>query len=133
MTSPQFIAFLEQKLKEHRIEKVVPEKDELADAYQFFVRNLDLEKAIEQVIKNHEYEDDIKVPDDLAKRVRKVLSTRKELRWDSAVYKVAGGKLKAVEPKPKLKTQSKGSEPPPNIKRALDAVMGEGWSDPLKK
>jgi hypothetical protein len=103
MTSPQFITHLERKLKENGIVKVVPEDDQLANAYKFFVRNLDLEKAIEQVIKNYESdEDDIKVPDDLAKRVRKVLSTRKELRWDSAVYKVAGGKLKA-ETQPKLK------------------------------
>jgi len=133
MTSPQFIAFLERKLKEHRIAKVVPEDDDLAEAYKFFVRNLGIEKAIEREIKNRKSDENaIKVPDNLVKHVKKVLSIRPELRWDSAVYKVAGGKLK-VETQPKPKRQSKRSEPPPDIKRALDAVMGEGkWHDPTK-
>jgi len=132
MTSPQFVAFLERKLKEHGIAKVVPDEDELADAYKFFVRNLDIEKAVERVIKNHKADEDaIKVPDDLAKQVRKVLSTRKELRWDSAVYKVAGGKLEA-ETQPKPKRQRKRPVPA-DIKRALDAIMGEGeWHDPTE-
>jgi hypothetical protein len=133
MTSPQFIAFLEQKLKEHRIEKVVPEKDELADAYEFFVRNLDLEKAIERVIKNHEYEDNIKVPDDLAKRVRKVLSTRKELRWDSAVFKIAGGKIETPPKPPKPKRSKSELKINRRLTTIITGVLGEGWSDPLKK
>lgn len=125
MTSPQFIAFLERKLKEHSIVKVVPEEDELAKAYKFFVRNLDIEKAIEREIKNRKSDENaIKVPNDLAKQVRKVLSTRPELRWDSAVYKVAGGKLKAeTQPKPKRPKP----EPSPDIMRAVEGVLGKGF------
>ena len=127
MTSPQFVTFLERKLKEHGVAKVVPEEDELADAYKFFLRNLALEKAIEQTIKTHKSnEDDIKVPDDLAKQVRKVLSSRKELRWDRAVYKIAGGKLKA-ETQPKLKQPRKKLDPGPDITRALENVLGKGF------
>jgi len=104
MTSPQFIAFLERKLKDHSIAKVVPKEDDLAEAYKFFVRNLGIEKAIEREIKNRRSDENaIKVPDNLVKHVKKVLSIRPELRWDSAVYKVAGGKLK-VESATKAKT-----------------------------
>jgi hypothetical protein len=129
MTSPQFIGFLERKLNEHGIAKVVPEQDELAKSYKYFVRNLAIEKVIERELKNQKFDDDtIKVPNNLARKVEKVLSGRPELRWDTALYQVAGGKLE----KPPTKPKPQGSEPPPDIKRALDAVMGEGWFDPTK-
>jgi hypothetical protein len=38
MTSPQFIAFIERKLKQAGIKKIVPDKKELGDAYRSFVR-----------------------------------------------------------------------------------------------
>jgi hypothetical protein len=127
MTSPQFIAFLERKLKEHGIAKVVPDEDELAEAYKFFVRNLSIEKVVQRELNGHTFDDDaIKVPDNLADQVKKVLSIRKELRWDSAVYKVAGGKLKA-ETQPKLKQPRKKLDPGPDITRALENVLGKGF------
>jgi hypothetical protein len=129
MTSPQFVAFLERKLKEHGIAKVIPDEDELAAAYKFFVRNLDIEKAIERELKRRKSDEDaIKVPDNLADQVRKTLSTRPQLRWDSAVYKAAGEKLKA-EPKSE---PSKKPEPEPNIMRRVTDVLGEDWNDPTK-
>ena len=135
MTSPQFIAFLERKLKEHGIAKVVPDKDELEKSCKFFVRNLAIEKIVRRELKGRKFDDDaIKVPNNLAGKVKKLLSRHPELRWDSALYQVAGGKLEKSEPKPKAKQEPKPqrSEPPPDIKRALDAVMGEGWCDPTK-
>jgi len=134
MTSPQFIAFLERKLKEHGIAKVVPEQDDLEKSYKFFVRNLAIEKVIERELKSQKFDDDaIKVPNNLARKVEKVLSGRPELRWDSALYQVAGGKLEKPTTTPKPKPQPERSEPPPDIKRALDAMMGEGeWHDPTK-
>jgi hypothetical protein len=86
MTSPQFVAFLEQKLKEHGIAKVVPDEDELEKSYKFFVRNLAIEKVVERELKNQKFDDDaVKVPDNLAGQVKKILSARKQLRWDSAL------------------------------------------------
>ena len=95
---------------------------------KFFLRNLALEKAIEQTIKTHKSnEDDIKVPDDLAKQVRKVLSSRKELRWDRAVYKIAGGK---IEPPPEPKKPKPKAKPKPEPKKrgvnALNSAISEG-------
>jgi hypothetical protein len=39
MTSPQFISFVERKLNEHGVKKIVPEDNDLADAYRMFVRS----------------------------------------------------------------------------------------------
>ena len=130
MTSPQFVTFLERKLKEHGIAKVVPGEDELAEAYKFFRQNLDIEKVIERELKQRKTDEDaIEVPDDLAEQVRKILSTRSQLRWDSALYKVAGGRLKAEKSKPKR--ASKKLKPSIDIAQKLDEILGEGWHEPL--
>jgi hypothetical protein len=82
MTSPQFIAFLERKLREHGVEKIVPEQDLLAEAYAELERGRRLAEAIE----NHdEIEIDANVPKDLQDQVRKYLKRYPEARWDAAV------------------------------------------------
>ena len=83
MTSPQFIAFLEQKLREHGVEKIVPDQDLLAEAYAELERGRLLEEAIENL---DEIEiDDSNVPEDLQDQVRKYLKGHPEARWDAAL------------------------------------------------
>ena len=147
MTSPQFIGFLEQKLKEHGVAKVVPDEDELAESYRFFARNRKIEKIVQRELKSHKSDEEaIAVPDNCVEQVRKVLSERPELRWDSAVYELAGGKLIKTQLKSKSKKSKLKSDRPKgpdmerietqlkkNIRHAVTSVLGEGWYDPTKQ
>jgi hypothetical protein len=51
MTSDQLIEFVEGKLTELGITKVVPAKDRLAEAFRLFARSKLVEEAVEKVIK----------------------------------------------------------------------------------
>jgi hypothetical protein len=88
MTSPQFIAFLERKLKEVGVKKIVPEQKLLAEVYVGMQRGLRLQDAIDD-LPDADDGDDIKVPKDLHQRVAKLLKQRPEMRWDTALKKIA--------------------------------------------
>ena len=92
LTSPQFVQFLDDKLKKHGIKKVVPQADELANAYSLFVRNAKVEAVIEEAIDNMDDDgEEIEVPKDLERQVRKYLEDHSTARWDEAVQKIADG------------------------------------------
>ena len=92
LTSPQFVQFLDDKLKKHGIKKVVPQADELANAYSLFVRNAKVEAVIEEAIDNMDDDgEEIKVPKDLERQVRKYLEDHPTARWDEAVQNIADG------------------------------------------
>jgi hypothetical protein len=82
MASPQFIAFLEQNLREHGVEKIVPDQDLLAEAYAELERGRRLAEAIRNL---DEIEIDANVPKDLQDQVRNYLQGRPEVRWDAAL------------------------------------------------
>jgi hypothetical protein len=83
MSSPQFIDFVERKLRENGVEKIVPDEDMLAEAYVGTERGRRLEKAI----KNLDEIDmaDFTAPNDLQKRVELRLKEHPHERWDDAV------------------------------------------------
>jgi hypothetical protein len=82
MTSPQFIAFLERKLHEHGVQKIVPDQALLAEAYAELARGRRLAEAIENL---DEIEIDTNVPKNLQDQVRKYLKCHPQARWDAAV------------------------------------------------
>jgi len=87
MTSDALIAMIERKLKEHGIEKVVPNDDLLGKAYQAFNHSKQLRavfKKAESAFKSTK----IKTPADLKKRVGAILKKHPDLRWDDAVQVV---------------------------------------------
>jgi hypothetical protein len=89
LTSDQLIAFIERKLKQHGICKVVPDKELLGDAYKAFHRSKQLRDVFDQAESEfEETETEIDVPDDLDIRVRKILKKHDDLRWDDAVQVV---------------------------------------------
>ena len=61
MTSPQFVAFVERKLKKHGVKKIVPDVETLNEAYAAFERGRRLEEATEAVLEDIE-EEEIKPP-----------------------------------------------------------------------
>jgi hypothetical protein len=87
MASDQLVEFIERKLEEHGVRKVVPGKDLLGDAYQAFHRSRQLQDIFEKAESEFEEEEsEIDVPDDLESRISKILKKNDDLRWDDAVH-----------------------------------------------
>jgi hypothetical protein len=84
MTSPQFIAFIERKLKEIGVKKIVPDKTELGNAYRLFARGREAERIYKPVLKKLDGFK-VTVPRDLETRVHAYLKKNPAQRWDAAV------------------------------------------------
>ncbi len=88
MTSDRFIEWLEGKLLEHGIKKLIPKSDILAASYRraVFLQRLaeEQEKLRSQILKEY-----IQVPDSLDTRVTMALEERAELSWDQVVWQIA--------------------------------------------
>jgi hypothetical protein len=87
MTSPVFIEFLERKLNETGVKKIVPDKDLLTEAYAGMERGLRLQEAFEKIDKGLE-EKGIEAPENLQQRVEEILEQHPDLRWDAAVAEI---------------------------------------------
>jgi DNA topoisomerase VI subunit B len=85
MTSNQFIAWLEGKLAAVGVEKLIPEREALENAYRRAVRQARVQQAIDDAIDNLEAEEDIPVPDDLADRIRDKLKGSARA-WDDVLW-----------------------------------------------
>jgi len=90
MTSDQLVDFIERKLQANGIKKVVPDKKQLAEAYQMFTRSMLIEEVVDKAIEESDPQD-VKVPRDLEKKIREHLKENPEQRWDQAVNIIAGG------------------------------------------
>jgi hypothetical protein len=90
MTSPQFVGFVERKLKESGVAKIVPDHDLLAEAYIGMERGRRLKQAVAKL--DAIDMTNVKVPADLKKRVRKVLRMSPSVRWDAAVKEIVDAK-----------------------------------------
>jgi hypothetical protein len=89
MTSSQLVAFVERKLGEHGVKKVVPDTACLDQAYQLAVRSERLRKVVDEAIKGAaSTEGDVAVPDDLTEQVRQRL-TGSRLSWSTVVTTIA--------------------------------------------
>jgi hypothetical protein len=86
MTSPQFVAFVERKLIEHGVAKIVPDQKLLVEVYAGIERGRRLEEAVEEL--DEIDMDDCKPPKDLEQRVRKILEKHPAMRWDSAIERI---------------------------------------------
>jgi hypothetical protein len=86
MTSPQFVAFIERKLREHGIAKIVPKQDLLADVYTGLERGRRLEAAMKKHGKINMK--NFKAPKDLQRRVRMLQKKQPTLRWDAALAEI---------------------------------------------
>ena len=93
MTADQFVAWLERKLTEHGVTKVVPAEDVLARAYRRARYSQDLEAAVEKLMEEQDREEGdreaVAAPRSLAKRVTQLVGKRRDLTWDEAVWELA--------------------------------------------
>ncbi len=109
MTSGDLIAMIERKLKAYGLKKVIPDADLLGETYLAFHRSKELREAFEELESEFE-ETEIKVPKNLAKRVRAILDRQADLRWDDAIQIVLDGtQLDAVRKKKRKAKEEAGN------------------------
>ena len=89
MTSVQLVEFVERKLKQNGIEKIIRDKEELALAYRLSVRSERAERIVRRELQRLDDIDDVKVPLDLEERVKNYLIHNPSMRWDEAVRKIS--------------------------------------------
>jgi hypothetical protein len=89
MTSSQLVVFIEHKLKQHGVWKVVPEKETLDEAFAQFVRNSEIEKIVKRELKKLNGNANAKPPADLSTQVCQYLQEHPQARWDEAVNQIA--------------------------------------------
>jgi hypothetical protein len=90
MTSSELVEFVEGKLVEHGVTKVVPTREHLDATYRLFARSVRLQQDVEAFLKS-QTEDAIVVPDDLAELVNAHLKKHPQMTWDDAVAEIAAG------------------------------------------
>jgi hypothetical protein len=103
MASDDLIEMIERKLKEHGLEKVVPDDKLLEETYCAFHYSNELCEVFEKAQEEFEASE-ITVPEDLREQVRKILEQHRHLRWDDAVRHVLGDTIDDIqEDKEKVK------------------------------
>jgi hypothetical protein len=90
LPSDRLIRFIEDKLTEHGVAKVVPDVPQLEDAYCLFVRGKHQEQIIKRELAGAETIP-VDIPDDLSELVRKHLESNPAVRWDEAVRRIVEG------------------------------------------
>jgi len=93
MTSLQFLDFLEAKLAEHRVSKVIPSARQLADVYRLFERGERARRIVDAALATMS-EEEIAAPADLVERVRAYLAEHPEAPWEEAVAELVRRRAK---------------------------------------
>jgi hypothetical protein len=108
LTGPSFIAFVEQKLDEHGVTKVIPDTQTLEAAW----RRANTVIKINRLVKAHQQVDGSAAPGDLSDRIRIQLADDPHQSWDAALWTIA--RLGAEDPDPSSPTRPKdeGDEQP---------------------
>jgi len=90
-TSDVFVKWLESKLDDNGVKKIVPDGATLEDAYRRAVHVAALEEAIEEIDEDaRKTAAKVKIPRDLARRVRSALKADPTQTWDEAVTAIVG-------------------------------------------
>jgi DNA topoisomerase VI subunit B len=88
MTSEQFVNFVEGKLDEFGVQKVVPDDNEIAVAYRLFRRGEKILRTVKRVIEEYQVED-VDVPADLTDRLREYPQDHPHISWDDALAQLS--------------------------------------------
>ena len=89
-TADVLVEWLEDKLKQHGLEKVIPNHEMLTEAYRREKQSIYLRPKVEALLKESEkHVADLEMPDDLAERLGKLFESEPELSWNEAVAKIA--------------------------------------------
>jgi hypothetical protein len=87
MTSRQLINFVEAKLQQHGIQKVIPNRHTLTDTYREFAASDRLSEEFDKLKEKLEQETEspIEVPADLEANVKKLIAENPDITWHHAV------------------------------------------------
>jgi hypothetical protein len=89
MTARLLVDFVEDKLKQHGIQKVIPDDETLAETYRMFTASDRLSEAFDEMKKaQSESEAAVKVPDDLKAKVAAKLQEQPDLSWHRALQHI---------------------------------------------
>ena len=92
MTSRQLVDFVEEKLEEHGVEKVVPANGALTQHARRLLEQASTRKALEDVAAEiAQRAAEVDLPEDLQDRVQALLAEQPELAWDHALARVVTG------------------------------------------
>jgi hypothetical protein len=92
-TSEDFITFLESKLDEVGISKIIPDDKTLRETWIRFERGTQLHAQFEQLKAEFDKEKSPKPPTDLKVRIEAMFDDNPELPWYDAIHKVLGEDL----------------------------------------
>ena len=84
-TSEEFIAFVERKLTEHGVGKIVPTKAVLNTTYRTLAQGREVEKIIKRELRKLNGNRSVRVPSNLMQQVEDYLRRNPTHRWDKAV------------------------------------------------
>jgi hypothetical protein len=89
MTSRQLVNFVESKLKQHGITKVIPDSETLVRTYEMFAASNRLSEVFEELKekleKESEDQESIKMPEDLEAKVKNKLKQNPDITWHRAI------------------------------------------------
>ena len=85
--SDKFIEWIEEKLKQNGITKVVPDESTLDKAYRRFRQQATVQRVIDAALDELE-DDDGEVPDTLAEQIRELQDADPTLTWDEALKSI---------------------------------------------
>jgi hypothetical protein len=88
-TSDQLVDFIERKLKQHKVRKIIPSKEKLAEAYRLFALDPVAQQIVARELAKLADARLLPVPRDVAARVREYLQQHPSKRWDEAVQEIA--------------------------------------------
>ena len=89
-TSSQFVEWIEAKLDEHGVDKVIPDADVLALQYRRALARHAVNAKIDEIASSIRTDADAaEIPADLADRVREALDVDPAMSWDDAIADIA--------------------------------------------
>jgi hypothetical protein len=89
MSSPQLVEFVEHKLAEHGVQKLVPDDQILEDQARRVIKSRLIKELLEKFADNIQQEtNETELPDDFRQQVERVLEEHPTLPWDAAVSRV---------------------------------------------
>ena len=95
MTSPQFVEYVDRKLRENGVAKIVPDQDLLTEAYMSAEKGRRLMEATEAL--NKIDMEGFEPPADLEMRVKEALRENPHIRWDAAIEAIIARVITAAE------------------------------------
>lgn len=88
-TSDQFTRFVESKLEEHGIQKVIPDRETMEDAYRRALVSREFQKRKEEILKQAaSVTESAPIPPDLKDRIEAAMKDTPTLSWDAAMARL---------------------------------------------